>query len=115
MSNVVCHWWFQRLSAVIMLLLFPWFVYTFIHLFIIQNEQQVINFVLAHPLQLFTFFVLLFFIFWHAVLGMQVICEDYIYDAKVRLLVYVFIKAISVTTFCGVLIALFYFLYINQS
>lgn len=114
MKNPVHHWWFQRLSAVFMLFLFPWFIYVFTHLFIIQDKLQIAHFILSHPLQVLIFFMLLFLILWHAVLGMQVIFEDYIYDIKVRSLLNITSKAISIITFLAIMLAFIYFLYKNQ-
>ncbi|WP_339047869.1 succinate dehydrogenase, hydrophobic membrane anchor protein [Candidatus Mesenet endosymbiont of Phosphuga atrata] len=114
MKNPVLHWWFQRLSAVVMLFLFPWFIYIFTHLFTIQDEQQIAHFILSHPLQVLIFFMLLFLVLWHAVLGVQVIFEDYVYNIKVRSLLNLSSKVISIITFLAVLVACTYFLYRNQ-
>ncbi|WP_410519858.1 succinate dehydrogenase, hydrophobic membrane anchor protein [Candidatus Mesenet endosymbiont of Agriotes lineatus] len=113
MKNPIYHWWFQRLSAAIMLCLFPWFIYIFTHLFTIQGKQQIAHFILSHPLQVLIFFVLLFLALWHAVLGMQVIFEDYVYNIKVRSLLNISNKVVSIITFLAVLVAFIYFLYRN--
>lgn len=114
MKSPILHWWFQRLSAVLMLFLFPWFIYIFTYLFTIQNEQQITHFIISHPLQVLIFFMLLFLVLWHAVLGMQVIFEDYVHNIKIRFLLNIFSKAISIITFLVILIAFIYFLYKNQ-
>jgi succinate dehydrogenase / fumarate reductase membrane anchor subunit len=66
------HWWTQRLTAVALLLLSPWFA-------LIGSDQATTRAALAQP---FTASLLLAFIvslFWHAQLGMQVIIEDYVH------------------------------------
>jgi succinate dehydrogenase / fumarate reductase membrane anchor subunit len=71
------HWWIQRLTAVALLLLSPWFVYTVLGL--IGADQFTVRLSLARP---FTATLLLAFVlsmFWHAQLGLQVVIEDYVH------------------------------------
>jgi succinate dehydrogenase / fumarate reductase membrane anchor subunit len=71
------HWWTQRLTAVALLLLTPWFAWLVLGL--VGADQATMRAALAEP---FTASLLLAFVvslFWHAQLGMQVIVEDYVH------------------------------------
>jgi succinate dehydrogenase / fumarate reductase membrane anchor subunit len=111
-GNSVHHWWVQRVSAVLLLFVFPWFIYLFSYAFYTNaslsfNEKllQVIN----HPLELLFFVILLFSVFWHAVLGIQVVCEDYIHNIPVRLFTVTFIKYLSCVTYITLAFTIFFF------
>ncbi|MCV3769573.1 MAG: succinate dehydrogenase, hydrophobic membrane anchor protein [Wolbachia pipientis] len=100
--NSIYRWWVQRISAVILLLLFPWFIYLYLSTFYTNyslsfNEKLLLA--IGHPLELLFFIVLLFCIFWHAALGMQVICEDYIYSISIRVFIVTCIKYLSSATY----------------
>ena len=71
------HWWHQRLTAIALMLLTPWFVILMIGL--LGDDQGTVRATLSQPLTaiLLTAFVLS--LFWHARLGLQVVVEDYIH------------------------------------
>lgn len=106
-GNSVHHWWVQRVSAVILLFLFPWFIYSFSCTFYTDSSfsEKFIN----HPLELLFFVVLLFCIFWHAVLGMQVVCEDYIHSVPLRIFTITCIKYLSSITYITLAFTIFIF------
>ena len=83
------HWWHQRLTAIALLLLSPWFVILMVGL--IGDDQITVRAVLAQPLTaaLMTAFVLS--LFWHARLGLQVVIEDYVHGGA-ELLLQVIVK-----------------------
>jgi succinate dehydrogenase / fumarate reductase membrane anchor subunit len=83
------HWWHQRLTAIALLLLSPWFVILMVGL--IGDDQITVRAVLAQPLTaaLMTAFVLS--LFWHAKLGLQVVIEDYVHGGA-ELLAQVIVK-----------------------
>ncbi|WCR58174.1 succinate dehydrogenase, hydrophobic membrane anchor protein [Wolbachia endosymbiont of Ctenocephalides felis wCfeJ] len=106
------HWWVQRVSAVILLFLFPWFIYSFSCTFynngsLSFNEKlfQAID----HPLELLFFVILLFCVFWHAVLGIQVVCEDYIHNILLRVFAITCIKYLSSITYIVLAFTIFFF------
>ncbi|WP_410542625.1 succinate dehydrogenase, hydrophobic membrane anchor protein [Wolbachia endosymbiont of Tetranychus urticae] len=110
--NSVHHWWIQRISAVTLLFLLPWFIYLFSCTFYVDsplsfNEKlfQAIN----HPLELLFFVILVFCIFWHAVLGMQVVCEDYIDSVPLRIFTITCIKYLSSITYIVLAFTTFFF------
>ena len=83
------HWWHQRLTAIALLLLSPWFVILMVGL--IGDDQDTARAVLAQPLTaaLMTAFVLS--LLWHAKLGLQVVIEDYVHGGA-ELLLQVIVK-----------------------
>lgn len=83
------HWWHQRLTAIALLLLSPWFVILMVGL--IGDDQDTARAVLAQPLTaaLMTAFVLS--LLWHARLGLQVVIEDYVHGGA-ELLLQVIVK-----------------------
>ncbi|MDY0022624.1 succinate dehydrogenase, hydrophobic membrane anchor protein [Arenimonas caeni] len=83
------HWWHQRLSAIALLLLTPWFVILMVGL--IGDDLATVRATLSQPLTaiLMTAFVLS--LFWHARLGLQVVIEDYLHGGT-ELLMQVIVK-----------------------
>lgn len=83
------HWWHQRLSAIALLLLTPWFVILMVGL--LGDDLATVRATLSQPLTaiLMTAFVLS--LFWHARLGLQVVIEDYLHGGT-ELLMQVIVK-----------------------
>ena len=76
----VNHWWLQRVTAIALMLLSPWFVWFALQL--ISADQLAAREHIAKPLNasLLAFFMLS--LFWHARLGLQVVVEDYVHGWK---------------------------------
>ncbi|WP_168464495.1 succinate dehydrogenase, hydrophobic membrane anchor protein [Wolbachia endosymbiont of Ctenocephalides felis wCfeT] len=111
-ENSVHHWWNQRVSAVILLLLLPWFIYSFSYAFYNNSSlpfNEKLLQVIHYPLELLFFVVLLFCVFWHAVLGMQVVCEDYIHNIPLRVFTITLIKYFSYITYITLAFTLFFY------
>ncbi|MGL9758362.1 MAG: succinate dehydrogenase, hydrophobic membrane anchor protein [Wolbachia sp.] len=108
-GNSVHHWWVQRVSAVILLFLFPWFIYSFSCTFYTDSSLSFSEKFINHHLELLFFVVLLFCIFWHAVLGMQVVCEDYIHSVPLRIFTITCIKYLSSITYITLTFTIFFF------
>ena len=73
----VGHWWMQRVTAVALIALAVWFVLTVLGL--LHADYATARAAVAQPwnaLLLITFVITLF---WHAVLGLQVVVEDYVH------------------------------------
>ncbi len=73
----VRHWWVQRLTAVALLLLAPWFAWLAVGL--IGADQQVVRAAIASPFNASLLLAFVLSLSWHAQLGMQVIVEDYVH------------------------------------
>ena len=71
------HWWLQRLTAMALLLLTPWFVW--LALGLIGAEQYSVRMTLGQPLNAALVLAYVLSMFWHAQLGMQVVIEDYVH------------------------------------
>jgi len=71
------HWWTQRLTAMALFLLTPWFIWLVVSL--VGAEQQAVRAMLASPLNASLLLAFLLALFRHAQLGMQVIVEDYVH------------------------------------
>jgi succinate dehydrogenase / fumarate reductase membrane anchor subunit len=84
------HWWVQRLTAVALMLLTPWFVYLVLGL--IGADQFTVHTTLAQPLNATLLLAFVFALFWHAQLGLQVVVEDYVHVAWLEISLQIAIK-----------------------
>jgi succinate dehydrogenase / fumarate reductase membrane anchor subunit len=99
------HWYAQRVTAVALLLLALWFVVS-LALLADASYEQITDW-LRTPLNSALALLLVVVSAWHAVLGLQVIVEDYVADKGKRLLVLIAIKfAFVVAAVVGVLAVL---------
>lgn len=73
------HWWMQRVTAVALALLTPWFVIWSVGM--IGAEQVAVRANIAHPLTATLLLGFVLALFWHARLGLQVVVEDYVHGA----------------------------------
>lgn len=73
----VGHWWWQRLTAVALALLTPWFL--FLALGLAGADQAAARQALASPLNAVLMIAFALALFWHAKLGLQVVIEDYVH------------------------------------
>ena len=71
------HWWHQRLTAIALALLTPWFVVFAVNL--LGADQAVVRGAIAHPLSATLLAAFVLSLFWHARLGLQVVVEDYVH------------------------------------
>src|SRR3546814_13720261 len=72
----VAHWTAQRLSAVALALLTPWFVWLAIGL--VGSEQALVAAGLGTPLNATLMLAYVGALLWHGQLGLQVVLEDYV-------------------------------------
>ena len=99
------HWYAQRVSAVALVLLALWFVVSLASLAGASYEQ--VTGWLRSPLNSALALLLVIVGAWHAVLGLQVIVEDYVADKGARVVVLVAVKfAFVVAAVVGVLAVL---------
>lgn len=83
------HWWVQRLTAVALMLLVPWFVC--LALALIGADQFTVRATIGQPLNATLMLAFVFALFWHAQLGLQVVVEDYVHG-WMELALQIFIK-----------------------
>mgnify|MGYP001224195897 CR=1 FL=1 len=77
------HWWVQRLTALALVPLTLWFVISIIGL-LGADHRAMVDWV-SNPLTASLLILLLVATFYHAVLGLQVVIEDYVHDRVARL------------------------------
>jgi succinate dehydrogenase / fumarate reductase membrane anchor subunit len=73
----VHHWWMQRLTAIALALLSPWFVWMLVSL--IGADQGEVRSTIANPRYALPLLAFVLALFWHAKLGLQVVIEDYVH------------------------------------
>ena len=86
------HWWWQRLSAISLIPLSLWFVFSILsHLN--SNYTEVVQWMESTSVSCL---LLLFFcaVFYHAKLGLEVIAEDYIHNPSALKVSMILIKTI---------------------
>lgn len=73
----VHHWWVQRVTAAALVLLGIWFVILVLRL--LDADYATARATLSHPWNALLMIAFLLAMFWHAVLGLQVVIEDYVH------------------------------------
>jgi succinate dehydrogenase / fumarate reductase, membrane anchor subunit len=94
----VQHWWWQRLTAVVLVPLCLWFIGTIVTMQA-SNYSTVVNWIQS-PLVSGLLVFLIAALFYHTQLGLQVVIEDYVHSEWVK------ITALVVAQFLMVLLAL---------
>ncbi|MBB3228390.1 succinate dehydrogenase / fumarate reductase membrane anchor subunit [Luteibacter sp. Sphag1AF] len=101
----VGHWWNQRVTAFGLVFLTLYFLVTVLGL--IHSDYATARAVVAKPWNAVLLVALIVTMFWHAVLGLQVVIEDYVHTRWLEVLSLVLIKFIAVLgTLAGVLAVL---------
>jgi succinate dehydrogenase / fumarate reductase membrane anchor subunit len=90
----VSHWWTQRVTAAALVVLMIWFVVTVLGL--LHADYATALATVAKPWNALLLIVLLVTMFWHAVLGLQVVIEDYVHTRWKEVLSLVLIKFLAV-------------------
>jgi succinate dehydrogenase / fumarate reductase, membrane anchor subunit len=100
------HWYAQRVSAVALVILGFWFIASLAMLGTGAPRDAVIGW-LQSPLPAAMALLLVVVTAWHAMLGLQVVIEDYIADKGTRMVLLVALKfALVVAALIGVLAVL---------
>ncbi|NZA27027.1 succinate dehydrogenase, hydrophobic membrane anchor protein [Luteimonas sp. SJ-92] len=76
------HFWWQRVTAVVLALLVPWLVGTLVSL--IGADLETVREVLARPWNATLMAVFALSMFWHTQMGLQVVIEDYVHARAVE-------------------------------
>ena len=77
------HFWWQRVTAVILALLVPYIV--FLLACVGSADVEALRATIAQPWNAIIFTIFAIALFWHAKLGLQVVIEDYIHDRAMHL------------------------------
>lgn len=71
------HFWWQRVTAIVLALLVPWLVGTLVSF--VGADLYTVQHTLARPFNAILFAMFALAMFWHAKLGVQVVIEDYVH------------------------------------
>ncbi len=88
------HWWRQRLTALALLVLGPWFLV--LTLGLSRAGYASAHATLAQPLEALLMIAFTAVMFWHAQLGLQVVIEDYVHTRWFALTLQIAIKFLAV-------------------
>jgi len=90
----VGHWWTQRVTAAALVLLGAWFVVTVLCL--MHTDYDGARAIVAKPWNALLLIAFVLTMFWHAVLGLQVVIEDYVHTRWKEVVLLVAIKFLAV-------------------
>lgn len=90
----VGHWWVQRLTAGALILLGGWFVITVLSL--LHADYAMAHAMAAKPWNALLLILFIVTAIWHAVLGLQVVLEDYVHTRWKEVAAMVAIKFLAV-------------------
>lgn len=100
------HWLLQRITAIILALCSVWLIY-----FTLANKNSDVNIIiweLKRPINLIPLLIAVITSLYHAMLGMQVVIEDYISCNKLRNTLIIGVKLFSILTIIAFIVAVFY-------
>ena len=96
------HFVVQRITAVALLLLVPWFVWTVLRL--LHLDAAGAHALVAQPCNAVLLLAFVVAVFWHAQLGLQVVLEDYIHNSLLALALQTTVKFVAVL---GAIVSIF--------
>ncbi len=97
----VAHWWAQRLTSVALVPLILWFVASLVGL--IGADHAVFTAWLRQPLNAILMTLLLAAGFYHLLLGLQVVIEDYVHHEPVKIASLIVLKfAVALLALLGI-------------
>ena len=99
------HWWKQRLTALALVILSIWFVFSIITL--TGANYSTAHKWLANPFNTGLSLLLIIFVFFHLNLGIQVIIEDYIHNEWLKLSSLILSDLFSITIGLSCILAVF--------
>lgn len=100
----VMHWWHQRLSAIMLVILTIWVL--FIIKSNIYSELSVVIHNIQKPCNIIAIGLFVLVGLYHSMLGMQVIMEDYIHCNIIRISLLIILKIVVLLTIFTFIIAL---------
>ena len=87
----VHHWYAQRASAVLMIVLVGWLIYAIFSLS--GADHSAAQAFVGHPVNAAFGILLIVTLFYHAVLGLQVVIEDYVHHPVLEAVFYFLSRA----------------------
>ena len=105
-SEPVHHWWAQRLTAVALIPLSLWFIYSLTTMYIANYDAVILWLSNLKNSLLMLFFVLI--LYYHAMLGLQVVIEDYVESASQREILLLLTKIILSLAAFSAALAIFF-------
>lgn len=99
------HWWHQRVSAVALILLTSWFAVSLI--LNAPADQVHVRAWVSSPVTMVMLITTILFGLWHAVLGMQVVIEDYVHSEGMKIGLILLIKCGAAVLAVATVVALF--------
>jgi len=90
----VGHWWTQRVTAVALIALGLWFLVMVLRL--AHSDYETARAVVAKPWNAILLIAFMLTMFWHAVLGLQVVIEDYVHTRWKEVSLLVLVKFLAV-------------------
>lgn len=90
----VAHWWAQRVTALALIPLALWFVISVLSLAGADHARTIAW--IASPVPAVLLVLLIAATFYHAVLGLQVVIEDYIHPESLRIALILIVKAAAI-------------------
>ncbi|WP_366555604.1 succinate dehydrogenase, hydrophobic membrane anchor protein [Aquibaculum sediminis] len=87
------HWWLQRVTALALVPLLLWFVISVIGM-LGADHRSMVDWV-SNPVTAALLILLIIATFYHAVLGLQVVIEDYIHDRVARMAVLLLVQGLG--------------------
>ena len=100
------HWWHQRVTSIFMTPLSIWFLY-FLHT-ISSKEFSVILAITQKPLNIAFLILTTAIMYYHAVLGMQTVIEDYVSNLGIRYFLIITVQFFSIITVTCLIVSLLY-------
>jgi len=100
------HWWHQRLTAIIISIMILWVIYFFGE--ISKKDFTTVISHLQKPFNIVMLVILFLTVMYHAVLGIQVVIEDYISCRIYRIVLIVGIQIFAIITAISFAFAAFY-------
>jgi succinate dehydrogenase / fumarate reductase membrane anchor subunit len=90
----VGHWWTQRVTAVALVALGLWFLVTVLR--VVHGDFAAARALVAQPWNAILLIAFVITMFWHAVLGLQVVIEDYVHTRWKEVSLLVLVKFLAV-------------------
>ncbi len=105
-SEPVHHWWAQRLTAIALVPLSLWFIYSLTTMYVANYDTVILWLNNLKNSLLMLFFILI--LYYHAVLGLQVVIEDYVESDWQKKALLLIVKITSSVAALSTTIAIFF-------